>query len=185
MDRDRVIQRPCSLFQKVDQGSGKLDRVMAPRTLLINEFRGIEGAVTRAPARLPDWVRAWGQSVLRLVVDHHPVDQPSPEVGIEGALVLQTVVAVGFARLGGDIAYVDFERPTGADGGRDFRDEQVGQDAGIQTARADDDHVGVQNGVNRLRERRRVVWLEVYLPDPSRNLGDQALAFDADSPRLK
>ena len=74
------------------------------------------------------------------------------EVADDGGGVVGCAVAVGLAGLGHDVADVDLPRGGAADGAGDARDEEVGDDAGVEAARAEDDEVGGLDCVGGLGE---------------------------------
>src|SRR5690242_1703535 len=73
-------------------------------------------------------------------------------------------IAVGLAVLGHQVADVDLLRLGGANRGGDSLDEQVGQDAGVQVARTDHDHIGALDGADRLLAWNGVAF-QIDAPD--------------------
>jgi len=84
------------------------------------------------------------------LVDDDVVGRAFAEVFLDGADVVGGGVAIGLAGLGDDVADVDHPRVGAADRARDAAHEQVGDDAGVQTARPDDDGVGLCDFLKRL-----------------------------------
>ena len=75
------------------------------------------------------------------------VKQPRAGVLEQGADVVGHRVALGFAILGHDVADIDLQGVGLPDRLHDAIHQQIGDDAGVQAAGPQDDHVRVRNGV--------------------------------------
>ena len=65
---------------------------------------------------------------------------------LDGAKMIRERVAGGFAGLGHQIGDVDARGFGFGDGAGDFRDQQIGQDAGVERAGAQENEVGLLDG---------------------------------------
>ena len=85
-----------------------------------------------------------------LVVGHHVVDYAlgvfAEGVLLDGAEVVGQGVACGFAGLGHEVGDVHARGFGMDDGGGDFGDQEIGEDAGVEGARAEEDEVGGADG---------------------------------------
>ena len=69
------------------------------------------------------------------------------DVSLDGAQVVGEGIAGGFSGLGHEVGDVD-ARGFGMDyRGGDLRDQEIGEDAGVERAGAEEDKVGCANGV--------------------------------------
>ena len=76
-----------------------------------------------------------------------------------------TRVAVSLAVLGHDVQDVFPNRPGAADGLADAVDQEIGDDAGIEAPRPDDDDIRLTDGVDAVLKRLRVLRHKAHLPD--------------------
>ena len=92
------------------------------------------------------------------------------DVLLDGVDVLGKAEAVGLAGLGGDVADVRLDSRRGGERAADAFDEQVGEDAGIEAAGPQNDHVCVQDGAYGLGMGGGVLRLEEDLLDTALRL---------------
>ena len=91
--------------------------------------------------------------------------------------MLFDAVALRLMRLFGYIADIDFQGGRPGHRPRQLADEQVGDDAGVEAARPDDDHIGLLQGQQRLGVGRRVGRLQLQGAQPPVGAGDGGLAY--------
>ena len=127
-----------------------------------SERRSSSARSSRAPAGLVSLEDFFGR---HRVVDDGVVGRAFAEVSLDGAHVIGGGVAVGLAGLRDDVADVDHPRVGAADRARDAADEQVGDDAGVQAARPDDDGVRLGDLLDRLLGGGGVFGLEIDVLD--------------------
>jgi len=104
----------------------------------------------------------WGDL---LAIGDDPIDDAAGSMALNGAEMIGQSVAGGFARLGHEIRDVDARRLGFGYGAGDFRDEQIGKDAGVERTGAKKNQVGVLNGLDRFRQRADVAREQRELPD--------------------
>lgn len=104
----------------------------------------------------------FGQRGGEVVIGDDQVEQPPADVVIKDPDVIVKIEGIGLATLGGDVANVDLNRPADANGVGQIGDEQVGQQAGVQATRTDDEQLGIQDGLDGLGEGR---WIGGLKPD--------------------
>ena len=104
-------------------------------------------------------VEAHGLGVLRAIAardvggnrfgvgDDH-VDNATADMSLHGGKVFAERIMGGFAGLGHEIGDIYAWSFGAHDGVGDFRDQQVGDDAGVERARAHENEVGLLNGVD-------------------------------------
>ena len=88
-----------------------------------------------------------------LPIGEDPINDAAAGMTFDGAQVVGQGIAGGFARLSHKIGDIDARRPGFGDGVGDFRDEQVGKDAGVKRTRAEQNQVRVTDGLDRFGER--------------------------------
>src|SRR5216684_6685832 len=101
----------------------------------------------------------------RLTIGDDPVDEAARSVALNSAEMIGQSVAGGFAGLGHEIGDVDARRLGFGDGAGDFRDEQIGKNAGVERTGAKKNQVRALNGLDRFRQRADVARKQRELPD--------------------
>ena len=113
-----------------------------------------------------------------LAVGDDPIDDAGPDVLLNSAQVIGEGVAGGFAGLGHEIGDVDARRLGLGNGAGDFRNQQIGQDAGVERARTEKDEVGVLDGFDHGRKRAHLCWRKFQFFDGRAAGGDARFAVD-------
>ncbi len=72
---------------------------------------------------------------------------------LDDAEVIGKGVAGGFAWLGHQIGDIHARCPRLGDGGGNFRDQQIGKNAGVERAGAEENQVGLLDGFDSFGER--------------------------------
>src|SRR5216683_6731543 len=88
-----------------------------------------------------------------LAIGDDPIDDAGRDVFEDGAEMIGKGVAGGFAGLGHQIGDVDAGGPGLGDGGCNLRDQEIGEDAGVERAGSEEDEVGVLDGFDGFGER--------------------------------
>jgi len=114
----------------------------------------------------------------KLAIGNNRVDDTLANVVLDGAQMLTESVACGFARLGHEISNIDARGFGTRNGLGNFRNEEIGNDAGIERAGTHEDQVGILDGVDCFGKRAHAVRHEMDLPDGHAAVGD--LRFPAD-----
>src|SRR3972149_1336424 len=127
---------------------------------------------------------SWGRGAAEVIVYHYALNEMAADVLLDGGDVVRDAQTVGLARLSGDVADVELERGGGGEGAADAGDQQVRQDAGVEAARAQYDHVGGQEGAYRLRVSGRVLRQEEHLLDAALGLRVADAGFALDRARV-
>ena len=114
-----------------------------------------------------------------LAIGDDPVDDAAGGVLTNGFEVVGERVAGGFAGLGHEVGDVDARGFRIGDGVGDFGNQEVGKDAGVKRAGAEEDEVGFADGFDRFGERARGAVREGELLDAFAAGGDAGFAVDA------
>ena len=95
----------------------------------------------------------------RLPIGDYPINHPRTYVLLDSTKMVRESVAGSFAGLGHEIGDIDARCFGFGNGTGDFRDQEIGQDAGVERAGAEEYQVGMldgfQDGVKRLHLTRR------------------------------
>ena len=94
------------------------------------------------------------------------------------AKVVVDSVALGLAGLRGEIADVELQRRRSLDGLHHSLHQEIGQDRGVERARAHDDELGVEDGLRGFRVDLHAVGLEEDVADRPVLLGNLGFALD-------
>ena len=81
-----------------------------------------------------------------LAIGDDPIDDAGLDVILDGAQMICERVAGSFAGLGHEIGDIDARGFGFGDGAGDFRNQEIGQDAGVERAGAQEDEVRVFDG---------------------------------------
>jgi len=114
-----------------------------------------------------------------LAVGDDPVDDAAGAVFADRIEVIGEGVAGGFAGLGHEIGDVDTRGFRNSDGVGDFGYQQIGKDARVKRAGAEEDEVGFADGFDRFGEGARVARRKGEALDALAAGGDAGLAVDA------
>ena len=114
-----------------------------------------------------------------LAIGDNPVNDTLVDMALNGAQMLTESVVCGFARLGHQIGDIDAWGFGAGNGLGNFRDEEIGDHAGVKRARAHKDEVGLLNGVNGFGKGANAARHELDLPDGHAAAGDFGFAADA------
>ena len=106
------------------------------------------------------------------------MDQSLADMPLDHLQVVLDGEAVRFAVLGSNVADEDAHPGGGAEGLANALHEEIGEDARIEAAGADDDHVGFEDRADCVRVRLGRGRVEVELTDAGAGLGDVVLAVD-------
>jgi len=101
------------------------------------------------------------------------------DVILDGADVFAESVVGGFAGLGHEIGDVDAGSAGASDGVGNFGDEEIGNEAGVERARAKEDEIGLVNGFDGSRERLDAARGKFETTDGGRGVRDIGFALDA------
>jgi len=88
-----------------------------------------------------------------LAIGDNPIDDAAGDVFLDGAEMVGKGVAGGLAGLGHQIGDVDARSFRFCDGGGNFWDQQIREDAGVQGAGAEEDQVSLLDGFDGSSER--------------------------------
>ncbi len=116
-----------------------------------------------------------------LAIGYHPIDNAARRVMLDGAQMIGEGVAGGFAGLGHKIGDVHARRFRFGDGVCDVRYQQVGKDAGVERAGAEQNQIGFVDGFEGLGKRACGAREERELLDGLAAGGDAGLTVDAAS----
>lgn len=114
-----------------------------------------------------------------LAIGDNPVNDTLVDMALNGAQMLTESVVCGFARLGHQIGDIDAWGFGAGNGLGNFRNEEIGDHAGVKRARAHKDEVGLLNGVNGFGKGANAARHELDLPDGHAAAGDFGFAADA------
>ena len=114
----------------------------------------------------------------RLAVRNHPIDDAATGVTFDGTKMVRERVIRGFAGLGHEIGDVHTRRFGFRNGGGDFRDEQIGKNAGVKRARAKKNQIGLPNGFDRFRKGPHGTRKQRDFPDAPAGGGDAGFAVN-------
>jgi len=113
-----------------------------------------------------------------LAIGNNPVDDAIVHMELNGAQMLTQRVVSGFAGLGHEIGDIDARRFGAGNGLGNFRNEEIGNHAGVKRAGTHEDEVGFLNGVNGFGKGANAARHELDLPDGRAAAGDFRLAAD-------
>src|SRR5713226_2029792 len=95
-----------------------------------------------------------------LPIGNDPIDHSVRNVLLDRAQMIREGVAGGFAGLGHEIGHVHARGLGFGNGIGDFRNPEIGQDAGVERAGAEEYEVGVLDGINHQRKRAHLARRE-------------------------
>jgi hypothetical protein len=81
-----------------------------------------------------------------LTIGDDPIDHPARDVFLDGAEMIGESVTGSLAGLGHEIGDIDARRFGLDDGGSNFRDKEIGKDAGVKRTGAEQNEVGLRDG---------------------------------------
>ena len=116
-----------------------------------------------------------------LAIGDDPVDDAARGVLPDRLKVIGKSVSCGFAGLCHEVGDIDARCFGGGDGVGDFGNQKVGEDAGIERARAEQDEVGFADGFDRFREGASIARRQGEALDAFAAGGDAGFAMDAAS----
>src|SRR5713226_8743255 len=116
-----------------------------------------------------------------LAVSDDPIDDPARDVFLDGAEVIGKGVAGGFAGLGHKIGDIDARCLRLGDGGGNLRDQQIGKNAGVKRAGAEENQVGLLYGFDGFGERAHAARRKLESLDGGAAGGDARFAVDGAS----
>src|SRR5260370_1651389 len=156
-----------------EQEAGKASGIVADDAVLFKEI--VQNDAIAELLQVGDIDRDWLSALRavalgdvggnRLAIGDDAVDDAARSVALNSAEVIGQSVAGGFARLGHEIGDVDPRRLGFGDGAGDFRDEQIGKNAGVQRTGAKKNQVRALNGLDRFRQGADVARKQRELPD--------------------
>src|SRR5665647_1134106 len=138
----RVVAHDVALRRHL--GVNHLDARL-PQAVLVHDHRACAEALVAG-----DQIRG-----DRGVVDQHDVDEPGETDGYTAADHLDALHRHGLAGLRHDVADVHHPPPGLLERGADLGDQQVGDDARVEAAWAEDDEIGPAQRGDGLRQRSR------------------------------
>jgi len=118
----------------------------------------------------------WGSS---FVIGDDSIDEATADVVLDGAEVIAESVVGGFAGLGHEIGDVDAGSFGTGDSASNFRNEEIGDDAGVERAGPHEDEVGLLDGFDGLGKRTNAA--RGQLDFTNRNLAAGNACFPMDS----
>lgn len=98
-------------------------------------------------------------------IDEHAIEKPLVGMIIYGANVIRERIAVRFARLGHQVRYIDAFRPRPSNRVRNAPYQQIGNQAGIEGAGAQENQVRLVNRLEDFRQRPGGRGQETYAAD--------------------
>jgi hypothetical protein len=113
-----------------------------------------------------------------LAIGNDPIDDAGLDVILDGTQMIGERVAGSFAGLGHEIGDVDARGFGFGDGGGDFRDQKIGQDACVERAGAEEDEVGVLDGFNDGGKRAHLARRKFQLLDRRATGSNASFAVD-------
>ncbi len=114
----------------------------------------------------------------RLAVGDNPIDDALADMPLNRAQVFTESVMRGFTGLRHQIGDVDARGLGARNGVGNFRDQEIGNHAGVKRAWAHKDEVGILKCFNRFRQSAHAAWYELDLTDRSAATGDFRFAAD-------
>lgn len=151
----------AALGVEQDQLPGQMVRVVADKAVFHRGNGPVHQLHPHGGAPLPVPVQRLGP-LLGVPGGHVPgngggigqtqVKKPRSRVGKQGGDVVADGIALGLPLLGHDVADIDLQGVGLPDRLHDAIHQQIGDDAGVQAAGPQDDHIRVGDGGDRLRQ---------------------------------
>ena len=114
-----------------------------------------------------------------LTVGNNPIDDAFTHMLLDGAQMLTESVLSGFARLRHQIGNIDAWGLGAGNGMGNFRDQKIGNNAGVKRAGSHEDEVGILKCFNGFGKRTDAARHELDLADGHAATGDFRFAADA------
>jgi hypothetical protein len=116
-------------------------------------------------------------------IGDHPIEEaarsvPARNMALDGADVLAERIAGGFAGLGHEVGDVNASGFGVRNGVGNLRDEEIGNDAGVERARAEKDQIGFLDGFEGFGKRANITGRERELADGNAAGGDAGFAVN-------
>jgi len=115
----------------------------------------------------------------RLAIGDNPVNDTLADMALNGAQMFTESVVRSFAGLSHEVGDIDAWGFGAGDGMSNFRDEEIGDHAGVKRTGTHEDEVGLLNGVNGFGKGANAARHKLNLPDGHAAAGDFRFAADA------
>ena len=113
-----------------------------------------------------------------LAIGNDPIDNSMADVGLDDAQMIGEGIAGGFARLGHEIGDVDPRSFGFGDGAGNFRNHQIGENAGVERAGTEEDQISLLDSFDGFGKRAHAAGRKAEGLDRRAAGGDAGLAVN-------